>query len=112
MFVLIGVVIINKNIGIAEQRQQRIMNYLKKHKEAKTADLSEILNVSEVTIRRDVKEFEQYNFIERFHGGIRLIGDITDQEVVYEEKEGQFNQIKRAIAKGAVSLIKDGDTIF
>lgn len=88
------------------------MSYLKKHKEAKTADLSKYLNVSEVTIRRDVKDFEQYNFIERFHGGIRLIGDITDQEVLYEEKGSQFNKIKQAIAKEAASFIEDGDTIF
>lgn len=100
------------NTSLVEQRQDRIMDYLREHKEAKTVDLSTHLNVSEVTIRRDVKDFEQYNFIERFHGGIRLIGDITDQEVLYEEKGSQFNKVKQMIAKKAVSFIEDGDTVF
>ncbi|MBO0993156.1 DeoR/GlpR family DNA-binding transcription regulator [Bacillus sp. SD088] len=101
-----------KKLNIVDQRKQRIINYLRKHKVAKTADLSKSLNVSEVTIRRDIKEFEDSNHIERFHGGIRLIQDITDNEVLYEEKGGKYTKEKKEIAKETVKHIEDGDTIF
>lgn len=101
-----------KKLNIVDRRKQRIIDYLQKHRVAKTADLSKSLNVSEVTIRRDIKEFEDNNHIERFHGGIRLVQDITDNEVLYEEKGGQYNREKKQIAQETVKHIDDGDTIF
>ncbi|MEH7254223.1 DeoR/GlpR family DNA-binding transcription regulator [Neobacillus niacini] len=98
--------------SLTEKRQQKIMEYLEKHRIVKTAELSNWLNVSEVTIRRDVKELEQNNQIERFHGGIRLIEDLSDKEMLFEEKGSRFNEEKKQIAKEAVNFVQDGDTIF
>jgi len=101
-----------KKSNIRYKREQKIINYLKTHKTATTNDLSKKLNVSEVTIRRAIKEFEKSNYIERFHGGIKLVQDISDHEMLYVNKDERFNSEKKAISKKTMNLIEDGDVIF
>lgn len=54
------------------ERQERILEYLKAHKNATVKALSEMLFVSEATLRRDLQELQSMGLIERNHGGARL----------------------------------------
>ncbi|GAB6168281.1 DeoR/GlpR family DNA-binding transcription regulator [Clostridium carnis] len=87
-------------------RQQKIMDYLNEHKEAKTEELSELFNTSSITIRRDLKDLEAAGLVLRYYGGVRTLKPetITDNELLEIKKQ--------AIAKYAASLVEDGDTIF
>ena len=54
------------------ERQERILEYLKAHKNATVKTLSKMLFVSEATLRRDLQELQSMGLIERNHGGARL----------------------------------------
>ncbi|WP_249317126.1 DeoR/GlpR family DNA-binding transcription regulator [Bacillus sp. FJAT-50079] len=98
--------------GSVYQRKRKIEDYLRKHGSARTDELSRLFSVSEITIRRDLKDFEEKNILERFHGGVRLLKDYTDNEVLFEEKGEKFSKEKAAIAREVVKLLSAGDTIF
>ncbi|MBS4210174.1 DeoR/GlpR family DNA-binding transcription regulator [Bacillus sp. FJAT-50079] len=98
--------------GSVYQRKKKIENYIRKHGSASTNELSKIFSVSEMTIRRDLKEFEEEHVLERYHGGVRLCKDYTDNEMLYEQKGAQFSKEKAAIAKEVMKLLHEGDTIF
>ena len=73
--------------------------------------LSELLYVSQPTIRRDLSELEKQGTVKRTHGGV-MLRKVADNEVPLVFREEQNNLSKRAIAEKASKLISDGDVIF
>ena len=53
------------------ERHQFILNRLKKQGNVKVLDLCQDLNVSSVTIRKDLKLLEEKHLLYRTHGGAR-----------------------------------------
>lgn len=88
-------------------RRDRIFNELLKNDEVLVSDLSQQLNVSELTIRRDLLFFESKRYIERFYGGARLLNKHDEQN-----PSQKINKIKHEIAKKAASMIDSGDIVF
>lgn len=87
------------------------MEYIYEHKRATVAELSEVFQVSEATVRRDLKELEEANWIRRTHGGA-IPRERVGFEPGIQEKKDQFAAEKRRIAEKAVELIRDGETIL
>ncbi|WP_160689757.1 DeoR/GlpR family DNA-binding transcription regulator [Clostridium sp. C2-6-12] len=97
----------------AIERIKIIKNYLIENKQLEVNILSKMLNVSEVTIRRDLEKLEKEGFITRTHGGAvlntgesiyneNLLADNTDDESVdYSD-----------IADIAIEMINDDDVIM
>ncbi|WP_370458066.1 DeoR/GlpR family DNA-binding transcription regulator [Thalassobacillus sp. CUG 92003] len=80
----------------------------------KKVDIEEIshqLNVSQMTIRRDLKELESEGKVIRTHGGAISPKSLTE-EMSYSSKKSQHNAQKKALAKQAVTLIEEGSTII
>lgn len=98
--------------GIVFKRQQYILKCLKENKSVQVDDLSEKLQVSPTTIRRDLQIFEQQNIVERFHGGAQLVEGNLKEDPAPDTLSPKSILQKHAIAKYAASLIDDGDTIF
>ncbi|AOM81529.1 DeoR/GlpR family DNA-binding transcription regulator [Salisediminibacterium beveridgei] len=73
--------------------------------------ISELLKVSPMTIRRDLKELESNNKVIRTHGGAISPYSLT-QEVPYSSKENKNVQLKKEIAQKALSLIQENSTII
>jgi len=73
-------------------------------------ELAKELEVSELTIRRDLKFLESQGFVERTHGGVIFRGLNRNIPFFYKLEEKKTE--KRKIAKKAVELLKDGQTIF
>lgn len=96
---------------IPAQRREKIQEYLAVHQIARSADLCDLLETSEATIRRDLEWLEQKGIIERTHGGAML-----SQRMIYEQEYQQRAQHhpeeKRRIGELAASLIEDGDIVF
>jgi len=59
-------------IMFAIERIKIIKDYLNKDKHVSVAKLSSLLNVTEVTIRRDLEKLEGEGFLKRAHGGAVL----------------------------------------
>src|SRR5690348_7021501 len=91
---------------IPAQRRERIQEYLAVHQIVRTADLMELLETSEATVRRDLEWLEQKGFLERTHGGA-----ILNQRVIFEQEYQQraqhFPEEKKRIGELAASLIED-----
>ncbi|OJG80163.1 hypothetical protein RV10_GL004814 [Enterococcus pallens] len=78
----------------------------------KVSDLIKQLNISDMTARRDLGELEGQGLLERVHGGARLKDFIRSHELSHREKQIMNIQEKQAIARQAVQLIQDNETIF
>ncbi len=96
---------------IPAQRREKIQEYLAIHQIARTADLCDLLETSEATIRRDLEWMEQKGVLERTHGGAILSQRmILEQE--YQQRAQHHPEEKRKIGELAASLIEDGDIVF
>ncbi|CAG7600256.1 Glucitol operon repressor [Paenibacillus solanacearum] len=94
-----------------EKRKQAILSLLGTHGLMSVTDLSDQLEVSIATIRRDLTEMEQLELIRRINGGAMLPLAQTAPALA-EQSTDKYRQQKKAIAEAAVALIRPGDTIF
>jgi len=92
-------------------RQQRILELLQRDGHVRVPELSRQLEVSEITIRRDLTYLENKNFLERTHGGAISSRRIT-REINYSNRSDLELENKDAIGKKAAQLIEEGDTVF
>ena len=70
------------------------------------------LNVSDMTIRRDLDELDKAGKVVRIHGGAQSISYSINQELSHSEKQTLQIEEKRKIVELASTYINDGDTIF
>jgi DeoR family fructose operon transcriptional repressor len=95
----------------AEQRKSIIIDLINQNGSVSLNKLVELLGVSKATIRRDLTELEQANHLQRTHGGA-VSSNLSVFEADYSEKELEFLEEKRHIAKIAAELINEGDTVL
>ncbi len=96
---------------IPAARQSRIMEQIKRDGLVTVEALSKILDVSVITIRRDLSLLEEKGVLERTHGGAILTKQI-EREFNYSEKDRINTAQKEAIGRAAAALVEDGDTVF
>lgn len=94
-----------------EERHQLILETLIKQESAQVSDLSALLEVSAVTIRKDLTELENENKLYRSHGKAILINPYINNRSV-NEKEKLATEEKNAIGKAAAELITKDDSII
>lgn len=93
------------------QRHKQILDILQLQGSVSVIDLAERLNVSEVTIRKDLTTLEQLGKLYRTHGkAIPISPYIGDRHV--NEKEKQHVIEKKAIALAAAALVKPQDSVL
>lgn len=99
---------------VAKKRRQEIVILLKTKVFMKVEELCSQLDASPATIRRDLVELEKAGLIKRVNGGAILpLADFQDQrETGVAGNSDPFLNHKRAIAQAAVSMVREGDTIF
>jgi DeoR/GlpR family transcriptional regulator of sugar metabolism len=74
------------------------------------AELCELFDVSEMTIRRDLRDLDREGALRRVHGGaVSNLG--RSYEPPYTIRSTRNAEIKRAIGQKAAELILDGDSI-
>ncbi len=100
-----------KILSAQEKRQKRIIELLQRGGHIRVTELSETLEVSEITIRRDLDYLEKKHLIERTFGGAISIERLR-KEVPFSNRSKLEHENKDSIAKIAASLIEDGDTVF
>ena len=93
-----------------EERRRNLITLLQEHSSCRVSFLSDILQVSELTIRRDLEELEKEHVIERFHGGARLIQIGNEQPA--DAKKLDYSVEKDLIGKAAADLVPNNSTIF
>jgi|YNPNPStandDraft_1061719.scaffolds.fasta_scaffold41925_2 DeoR family fructose operon transcriptional repressor len=94
-----------------QERQEKILELLKEKMSLTVHILSKTFNVSEVTIRRDLKYLEQEKLIKRAHGGAIYIQE-PYSELTYNELLEKVTDEKKRIGLKASELINNGATVF
>lgn len=96
-----------------EERKQKIYSLVKENQSMKVTELSYLLGISEVTVRRDLVDLDRKKLLIRTHGGaiaMHSVGnEISAPELILSNKN--INE-KKKIAIAAYSKICDHDTIF
>lgn len=90
---------------LKEERHAFILHQVNLHNKVLSADLSQQINVSDDTIRRDLQQLADENKIIKVHGGALSLSFHNSH---YSSKEIYGYSQKSIVAKKAVSLIKDG----
>ena len=93
------------------ERRSEIVQHLQEKKRASTQSLSQLFQVSEVTIRHDLNELEKGGWISRVHGGAEAVHRLQDEQP-FAMRQGLQLEEKIGIAKAAALLVKPGDTII
>jgi DeoR family fructose operon transcriptional repressor len=93
------------------KRQDKLLETLTARGFCSTEELAGILEVSQTTLYRDLKELEQAGHIERQYGGVGLARHFVSN-VDFKVRETTNIFEKEAIATRAIDLIDDGDSLF
>jgi len=92
-----------------EERKMRILQILDQEHRALVPDLAIRLQVSEDTIRRDLRDLQASNLVSKTHGGVlRHIAPLT----AFEVRVGVEADLKVAMGQRAAELVEDGDAII
>ncbi len=89
---------------LAEQRYQSLLNLLAQKGTLRTRELALALNVSEMTVRRDLLLLEKKDLLKRVHGGAMLQLPLRDR---YVTRDHDATDAKKSIAKMVVKQLAD-----
>ena len=96
------------NKAIVDERRNKIMKEIQSKGSVSVEELSMKLDVSCLTIRRDLQHWEALGAIERHYGGAKLIQSFVENDDPTLSNEAY----KHAIAKYAAQYVQEGETIF
>src|SRR5680860_554695 len=90
-------------------RQNQILAALDRNPAMRVSKLAQTLDVSSETIRRDLNHLDETGRINRIYGGA-VRGQVSEPHLA--ERLGQHIAARQAIARMAMKLIADAETIF
>ena len=94
-----------------ERRREQILAYLSAQERTSVGALSQVLGVSEVTVRKDLDQLEAQGLLTRVRGGAVVSGR-GRLERHFAAREQEHLDEKRRIAQAASELIYSGQQIF
>lgn len=92
---------------LISERQDVIIELIRKNGSVQVEKLAKELNVSNMTIRRDLERLSASGIVERCHGGA-----VAKKEVTYENKRISHHKEKEQLAFKCLSLVQPGDTVY
>jgi DeoR/GlpR family transcriptional regulator of sugar metabolism len=96
---------------IPDQRREKLMRLLRRDTVLSVAQLTELLDVSHMTVRRDIVVLEREGRAYSVPGGVRHASSMRE-EPTFATKAGTERAEKVAIAQRAESLLHDDMTIY
>ena len=96
---------------IPSERRDYIYRYVHEYQLASISALSELMSVSHMTVRRDIRVLEEQGKVVSVSGGVRL-SEALRQELAYCEKAQLHHRHKREIGKYAAGLVEDGQVVY
>ena len=94
-----------------ERRREQVLAYLSARDRTSVSELSQLLGVSEVTVRKDLDVLEMQGVLTRVHGGAVISGR-GRLELYFATREQEHLEEKRRIAQAAAALVQSGQSIF
>ena len=96
---------------LALERRNLILEKLQAEKRVVVSELSQLYDVSEETIRRDLDKLEKEGLAIKSYGGAVINEDVSI-DLPFNVRKNQNVTGKQKMAELAASLVKDGDHIF
>lgn len=98
-----------KQTMLKEERQGYILDEIRIKNKVHSADLSTKLDVSEDTIRRDLRELAERGALKKVHGGAMANPDLP---LLIRQKKVSYKTERQKIVLKTVSLLKSGQVIL
>jgi len=92
-------------------RKQKILEKIETEGLIDVKEAAEILQTSEITIRRDLTLLADQGFLVRTHGGAMKVS-LSQMPVDFAQKSAIYAAEKDAICRLAASFIEEGDVVF
>ena len=100
-------------ILLTEKRYQIILDYLKEHDAVTVTQLTEMLNSSESTIRRDLNALNEEGKLKKVFGGATSITHISRvPEELVSYRESVMREEKERIGRYAAAFINNDDFVY
>jgi DeoR/GlpR family transcriptional regulator of sugar metabolism len=96
---------------LAGQRQQLIVEEIRRRGAVRVSELTELLAVSDMTVRRDLDVLASSGLVDKVHGGATAPGRPSTDEPGFEAKSHRQLEEKEAIARAAAKLVKPRQAI-
>lgn len=97
---------------LAAERHSFILDELNQRGAVRIADLADSLDVSPMTVRRDIEILAEQGVLNKVHGGATAKADLpTPREQPFRTKSLRETEAKDAIAESAVQLIPPGASL-
>lgn len=97
--------------ALAAQRHDIITTQLRLHGAVRVGDLAALLDVSEMTVRRDLDVLSELGVLDKVHGGATLRDDRSAFEPGFDTKSRRNLEEKIAIGRAAATLVRSGTSI-
>ena len=98
-------------VMLAGQRQMLILEEVRRRGAVRVSELTELLDVSDMTIRRDLDVLASSGLVEKVHGGATARERLSTDEPGFEAKSHRQLDEKEAIAQAAAALVEPGQAI-
>ncbi|MFE5772495.1 DeoR/GlpR family DNA-binding transcription regulator [Streptomyces sp. NPDC056485] len=96
---------------LAHQRRALILDEVRRRGGVRVNELTRSLNVSDMTVRRDLDVLAREGLLRKVHGGAVLGDEASSHEPGFEAKSEWETAAKRAIAGAAAALVAPGSAI-
>ena len=96
---------------LAAERQNRILNEVQRRGAVRVRELSRQLDVSDMTIRRDLDTLAAQGRLDKVHGGATTKRPPSTEEPGFEAKWERQTAEKTAIAAAAAELLAPGSAV-
>lgn len=96
---------------LAPERQARILKELQHHEAVRVAEVAVALNVSEMTVRRDIEVLDKNGLARKIHGGATRLARLSALEPGFKINVDKELDSKLGIAAEALRLVEPGMTI-
>lgn len=95
------------------KRRERIVEFVNKEEQISFTQLKqEFPDISEMTLRTDLKTLDEQGLIIRIYGGARSVGHVAGRENVLSQRVEKNPELKKEIAAKAVTLLKGKSSVF
>lgn len=97
---------------LTTERRQRIADRIRRQSSVRIRELSEVLQVSDSTIRRDLEHLESQGLLKRIYGGAVLIEGPAGAEAAERGPPPALSPQANRIGAAASALVAEGETIY
>ncbi|MFD5748802.1 DeoR/GlpR family DNA-binding transcription regulator [Streptomyces sp. NPDC127033] len=100
----------NQNL-LAEQRRALILDEVRRRGGVRVNELTRRLNVSDMTVRRDLDALSRQGVVAKVHGGAVPVAEASTHEPGFEAKSALELTAKQDIARAAAAMVVPGSAI-